>query len=68
LAIRAQERADEDPELESAQHYIVQSIVLPNEHVVENFAPNLMPQDFGGRLTFVDMANLVAYLMSFDAE
>jgi mono/diheme cytochrome c family protein len=68
LAIRAQGHADENPDLETAQHYIVQSIVMPNAFVVENYQPNLMPPDFGQRLNYVNMADLVAYLMSFDSE
>lgn len=67
LAIRAQEHADENPELETAEHYIVQSIVNPGAFVVEGFQ-NVMPPDFSQRLTYFDIANLVAYLMSFDAE
>ncbi|MCI0710038.1 MAG: c-type cytochrome [Chloroflexi bacterium] len=67
LAIRAQEHADENPELDTAEHYIVQSIVNPGAFVVEGFQ-NVMPPDFSERLTYFDMANLVAYLMSFDAE
>ncbi len=48
----------------SAQEYLVESIVLPDAHVVEGYADNIMPEDYGSKLTPQQMADLVAYLLS----
>lgn len=48
----------------TAEHYLVESILLPNEFVAPNFTAGVMPQDFGDRLTEQDLKDIVAYLMS----
>ncbi|MAU08779.1 MAG: hypothetical protein CL607_03070 [Anaerolineaceae bacterium] len=47
-------------------HYLVESILHPNDYVVEPYAPNLMPTNFGQRMDVQQLADLVAYLMSQD--
>jgi mono/diheme cytochrome c family protein len=44
--------------------YLYTSIVRPNEHVVEGFQPNLMPQIYEQTLTDEQIANMVAYLLT----
>lgn len=68
VAVRAQGHADESEEITSARYYLVQSIVQPNAFVAEGYQPNIMPQDFATRINFVDLANIIAYLESFDVE
>lgn len=46
--------------------YLVESILHPNDYVVEPYAPNLMPTNFGQRMDLQQLADLVAYLMSQD--
>lgn len=46
----------------SAEEYIHESIVKPNEFVVEGFPANIMPQDYGLRLAEPDLDTLVKYL------
>lgn len=47
----------------SAEEYLHQSIVKPNEFVVEGFPANVMPQDYGQRLSEQDIDALVKYLV-----
>ena len=47
---------------ESAKAYIYESIVAPNDHVVETFQPNLMPQTFSTQLDPQQMADLLAWI------
>jgi cytochrome c len=47
----------------SAEEYIHQSIVKPNEFVVEGYPANVMPQDYGQRLSEQDIDALVKYLV-----
>jgi cytochrome c oxidase subunit II len=46
----------------SAEEYIHQSIVKPNEFVAQGFPANVMPQDYGQRLAEADLDALVKYL------
>ncbi|MGE5603452.1 MAG: cytochrome c oxidase subunit II [Nitrososphaerales archaeon] len=46
----------------SAEEYIHQSIVKPNEFVVQGYPANVMPQDYGQRLAEPDLDALVKYL------
>jgi mono/diheme cytochrome c family protein len=54
------ERVPED--YGSIEEYLYTSILHPNEYVREGFAPGLMPQDFGLRLTDQWLADLIAFL------
>ena len=48
----------------SADQYVNDSIVSPNDFIVEGFSPGLMPGTFGETLSEQDVADLVAYLIS----
>ncbi|MGA9533338.1 MAG: cytochrome c [Anaerolineales bacterium] len=68
VGVRAETRFQQDNytgAAESAQQYLVESIVRPGAFVVEGFANGLMPQNYGDRLTAQDLADLVAYLETF---
>jgi cytochrome c2 len=47
-----------------AAGWLRESIVSPNVDVPEGFSPNVMPQDFGTRLTQQQISDLVAYLLT----
>jgi len=49
---------------ESAALYLYHSIIDPNQHVVEGFLPNLMPQTYGEQLSEQDLADLMQYLLT----
>ncbi len=42
--------------------YLRESILNPNVKIVEGFAPDLMPEDFGDRLSEEQLASIIAYL------
>jgi mono/diheme cytochrome c family protein len=48
--------------------YLYTSITQPNEHLVEGFQPNLMPQIYDQTMSDEQMANLVAYLLTLREE
>ena len=48
----------------SAEDYIAESILFPDNYVVEGFAPGTMQQDFLLSLSTDDLDDLVAYLMT----
>ncbi|MDX1991913.1 MAG: c-type cytochrome [bacterium] len=50
----------------SFEHYMVESIIHPNAYVPPEYQPNMMPQNYGERLTFQDLADLIKYLESQD--
>jgi mono/diheme cytochrome c family protein len=43
--------------------YILESIVNPDAQVTEGFADNLMPEDYGQKLSEKQLADLVAFLL-----
>lgn len=47
--------------------YFVESIVHPNDYVVDGYPANAMPQNFGERMTYQDMADILAYVRSYDS-
>jgi len=47
-----------------AAGWLQESIVDPNADVPEGFQPNVMPQDFGTKLTQKQISDLVAYLLT----
>lgn len=53
---------------ESAKAYLYQSIVAPNDHVVETFQPNLMPAIFATQLNPQQMADLLAWIEATHSE
>ncbi|KAB2856853.1 MAG: cytochrome c [Anaerolineae bacterium] len=50
----------------SAEDYIRESILYPNDFTVPNFAEGMMQQNFASQLTSDDVNYLVAYLMTLD--
>lgn len=57
-----------EPQFEeySFEHYMVESIVLPWDYTVEGYPENIMPNNFGSRISYQDLADLIAYLESQD--
>ena len=49
---------------QSAEDYLRESIVAPNDHLVEGFGPNLMPGTYGSQLTAQQIDDLVAYMLT----
>ncbi len=48
----------------SAEEYLRQSILQPNEHVVEGYAAGIMPQGYANELSEQQVNDLVAFLLS----
>ena len=49
----------------SAELYLYESIVSPNAYVVSGFQKDVMPADYGMMLTEQELADVIAYLMTF---
>jgi mono/diheme cytochrome c family protein len=64
---RVQEVRLQDPQFEgyTGEHYLVESILHPSDYIVPGFS-DLMPKNFGDKLTQQDLADLVAFLQSQD--
>jgi cytochrome c553 len=48
----------------SAEEFLRQSIIEPDEEVTENFSPGVMYQNYGSELSEQEIADLVAFLTS----
>lgn len=48
----------------SAEQYLIEAVVLPNAYVVDGYEANVMPANYGQRLTVQELADLVAYMLS----
>lgn len=48
--------------------YLVESIVAPNTYIVPGYAPGAMPQNFGERLSAQELADIIAYIKSYDGD
>lgn len=48
----------------SAEQYLIESVVLPNVYIVAGYEANVMPANYGQRLTAQQLADLVAYMLS----
>ena len=48
--------------------YLYTSIIQPNEYVVPEFQPNLMPAIYDQILTDEQIANIIAYLLTLEEE
>lgn len=59
-------RRAEAPEYEDFAYYMVESIVLPWDYTVPDYPTQGMPNNFGDRLSYQDLADLIAYLESQD--
>lgn len=46
--------------------YIAESLVHPDAYLVEDYLAGIMPNNFGERMTFQDIADIIAYLESQD--
>lgn len=46
------------------EDYVRESILMPNAVIAEGFQPNIMPQNFGERLSDQDINDIIAYLKS----
>ena len=44
--------------------FIEESIKDPNKEVASGFSPNIMPQDYGSKLSSKEIADLVAFLQT----
>lgn len=69
IGARAAERIEQENytgDAETAQQYLIESIVRTNAHIVEGFNQGIMPADYGSRLTPQQLADLVAYLNTFE--
>lgn len=62
------DRAGDYVEGMSGEAYIRESIVEPDAHVVEGFPEGVMYQNYGDDLTDQQINDLVAYLMTLNAE
>ncbi len=64
IANRATERVEET----SAVDYVYNSIVNPDEYVVEGFPDGLMPQNWSEIYSTSEIIDIVAYLMSLEGD
>lgn len=58
------ERAGERVSGEDAAEYLRNSILHPNDHVVEGYPAQVMPQNYGDSLSEEDINDLIAYMLS----
>lgn len=68
LGTRAEIRIGQDDyqgEASTGEEYLIESVVMTNAYLVEGYAAGLMPGDFGEKLTLQDMADLLAYMLTF---
>jgi mono/diheme cytochrome c family protein len=64
---RAEERIDHsgyNGNATNPEQYLIESVVLTDQYVVEGFQAGIMPQNFGERITLQEMADLLAYMLS----
>ncbi len=61
---RAETERLTDPALAgyTAEQYLAESITHPNDYVAPGFQPGIMPQNFADRITYQDLADLIAFL------
>lgn len=57
-------RAADYTEGQTAEEYLHESIVNPDAHIVDGFAPGVMYQNYGNELTEEQIDALVAYLLT----
>jgi mono/diheme cytochrome c family protein len=48
----------------SAEEYLIEATVLPNVYLVDGYVLDVMPVNYGQRLSAQDLADLVAYMLS----
>jgi len=49
----------------TAEQYLFESIALPNVYIVEGYPKGLMPDRFGDLVSAQDMADIIAYLLTY---
>ena len=59
------EQADYAGEADTAEQYLFESVADPNAYLVSGFQAGVMPTDFGDRVTLQQMADILAYMLSF---
>ncbi len=64
MAATAAERVED----QDATAYLYNSIVHPNDYLVDGYAAGIMLQNYGDTLSDQDVADLVAYLLTLQAE
>lgn len=62
LVSRAEQYAAEEDTIESAEFYIVQSVLNPNAFLAPGYAGNVMPGNYADTIDIVTFSNIVAYL------
>lgn len=62
------ERAASRVEGQTAEEYIYNSIVNPNEYVVESYVANVMPQNFADKMSDEEIQSLVEWLLDPNRE
>lgn len=68
LAIRAATRfqqSDYTGNASSEEQYLLESVIQPQIFIVQGFDQVQMPADFGDRITLQNMADLLAYMLTF---
>lgn len=53
---------------QSAEAYLYNSILHPNDYVVPDFLPNLMPANYNDLLSEQELAEIIAYLLTLQGE
>ena len=53
---------------QSAEAYLYNSIIHPNDYLVEGFQPNLMPQIYEMTLSQEQLADIIAYMLTLRGE
>jgi len=69
LARRGEIRIQQDDYTGNATNgdeYLIESVIQSNNFIVEGYQANVMPVNFGERVTLKDMADLLAYMKSFE--
>lgn len=67
MGARAEQRIEQETytgQAASPEQYLMESVVLPEAHIVEGYPSGVMPPGYGDRITAQELADLVAYMMS----
>ena len=66
--LNVKDRAGERVSGQSSAEYIYNSIINPNEFIVEGFAEGVMPQNWAEIYSDTEIFDIVAYLMTLEGE
>jgi mono/diheme cytochrome c family protein len=58
------ESGDYSGQATSVEQYLVESVIAPNNFIFEGYDANIMPGNYGDRLTVQELADMVAYMLS----